>query len=301
MPVPNKEGWGPGSWNHMLSSLTPLARLLGCNTPNPTLDELQDMLDNASATVFSDAQGAVMKAAGDRRPNKVHEVLRLVDKRAGLNRKLSFRSARQGRVNPAKFKGVAFWLGGTVSFMHLRKDQIDLQQLCGARFEHIIVLGGTRICGKPDDRRHPRINQVYPVGQEPSERVLQKSWVFGEKGLDPQYVFPELPEKNTDGTDPSLAQQLAYMRDSGQYEEYVGDSPVYVPSNFNGLSVPLYFKRLMGMDDIYTSQDSGVADTPRPDHWDPWDVELMNTPSGILRVWKEARLAEYINDKAPTK
>jgi hypothetical protein len=282
----------------MLSSLTPLARLLGCDTPNPTLDELQDMLEVASATVFSDAQDAVVKAAGGRPVNKIHEVLRLVDKRSGLNRKIPFRSVNKGRANPANFNGVAFWLGGTVSFMHLRKEQIELQQLCGARFEHIIVLGGTRICGKPDDRRHPRISQVYPPGHEPMERVLQKSWVFGEKGLDPQYVFPELPEENPDGTDPSLAQQFAYFRDSGQYERYVGGRSVYVPSNFNGLSVPLYFKRLADLDDIYTSQDSGVADTPRPDYWDPWDVELMNTPSGTLRVWKEARQVGYINDKA---
>lgn len=298
MPVPYKEGWGNGSWNHMLSSLTPLARLLGCHTPNPTLDELQDMLEVASATVFSDAQDAVVEAAGGRPVNKIHEVLRLVDKRSGLNRKIPFRSANKGRVNPASFNGVAFWLGGTVSFMHLRKEQIELQQLCGARFERIIVLGSTRVCGKPDDRRNPRINRVYPPGQEPSEQVLGKSWVFGDKGLDPQYVFPELPGKNADGSDPSYAQQVTYLRDSGQWKHYVGDLPVYVPSNYNGLSVPLYSMRLMGLDDIYTSQDSGVADTPRPDYWSPWDVELMNLPSGILRVWKEARQVGYINDRA---
>jgi hypothetical protein len=298
LPVPHKEGWGAGSWNHMLSSLTPLARLLGCNTPNPTLDELQDMLSVASSTVFSDAQDAFREATGGR---PVNAVLRMVDQRSGLNRKIPFRSVKKGRVDPATFNGVAFWLGGTVSFMHLRKEQIELQQLCGAWFERIIVLGGTRTCGKPDDRRHPRINQVYPEGQEPTERVLQKSWVFGDDGLNPQYVFPELPDKNPDGSDTSLAQQLMYFSETGQYERYVGDRPVYVPSNFNGLSVPLYYMRLMGLDDIYTSQDSGVADTPRPDYWCPWDVELMNLPSGILRVWKEARQAGYINDKAPTK
>jgi len=301
LPVPYKEGWKSGSWNHMLSSLTPLARLLGCNTPNPALDELQDMLKVASATVFSDAQNAVVDAAGGRPVNKIHEVLRRVDRLSGLNRKIPFRSVKKGRVDPASFDGVAFWLGGTVSFMHLRKEQIELQQLCGARFQRIIVLGGTRVCGKPDDRRHPRISQVYPVGQEPTERVLGKSWVFGDKGLDPQYVFPDLPEKNPDGSDPSLAQQVSHLQDTGQFELYVGDLPVYVPSNFNGLSVPLYSMRLMGLDDIYTSQDSGVADTPRPDHWSPWDVELMNLPSGILRVWKEARQVGYINDNAPIK
>lgn len=301
MPVPYKEGWGEGSWNHMLPSLTPLARMLGCHTPNPTLDELQGMIDlAANKAVYTEAQQAFLKATGGKSVSKIHTLLRDMDRRAGLNRAIPFRSANNGRVDPASFNGVAFWLGGTVSFMYLRKEQIDLSQLSGARFERIIVVGGTRTCGSPDDRRHPRIREIYPVGEEPSERVLQKSWVFGENGFNPQFVFPELPGKNEDGSDVSLEPMLKHMKETGQFEEYVGDRPVYVPSHPNSLNVPLHFERVTGLDDIYTSQDGGVVDTPRPDYWWSRDVELMNLPSGTIRAWKEARAVGYINDNATT-
>jgi hypothetical protein len=298
LPVPF-ESWKNGSLNKMLPALLPLARMLGCNSPNPTLDDLQGMYELAANTkVFTESTEKFLKAVGQKKETEVRRTLRDIDRRTGLTKPVPFRSALYGRLDPREFKGVAIWPAGTVSFMHLRREQLRQSQTAGAKFERIIVLGSSRVCGSPADRRHPYVREIFAEGREPTELELLKQWVYGEAGLDPQYVFPELPAKTAEGKDLSLEDQLNYLLDSGQYKELVGKSPVYVPANPNALYVPLHVQRVLCLDDICFSQDGAELVTPVPSHWWNRDQDLMTTPSGTIRFWKEARTVGYINDQA---
>lgn len=301
------DGWSGGSWNNQLSAFRTLARIIGFDMPNPTLDDLQEMyVLVANKKVFAEAIDTFMEEATKhgRKKKNVKDALFEVDRRLGLSRPVRFRSLIKGshETNPCDFKGTAIWPAGTVSFMHLRREMIRLAQRSGAQFDRIIVLGSSRPCGSPDDRRHPFIRSVFEPGREPSEIEVLKLWLYDEEGLDPRYIFPELPENNESGKWLSLEEQLAELVSSFWFQDNLGEDwreqQFFVPANPNALYVPLHVRRVLRLDDVWFSQAGAELQDPMPSEWWQTDQNLMTTPSGIIRLWKELRSGGFINENA---
>jgi hypothetical protein len=280
--------WTDGGWNKKLPQFLPLARWMGVDSPNPSLDELQVLYEAVAPKLFHEAVPRVLEATGmDERTlkRKMGEMWG----RLGIGSPIAPRSLKQGRCNPSDLEGsVAFLLGATSGWMKTRLDRTLLTQSAGAKFEHIIVLGSTRRCGAPADRRTPYIRDNFAKREEPTELELLKLWAGELGGLKSgKFVFPEMPvsEKPL-----SLERQLQHLVDSGQYAKLVGERRVFVATNGgNALFVPLRVRRVLGLDDIWFSQPATNAISPVPEHWWPEDQDLMTTPSGIVRLWYELK------------
>lgn len=285
-------GWNHGSWIKHRDHFRLLGRMIGLSD-RPSSDDLQGVLKRvASAKVFAESVGDFLAEAGNN-PDYAANELEHINKKLGTMEPVPFRSMLRGEVNPTTFRGVAIWPAGTVGWTELRWQQIKLAEQAGARFDHIIVLGSSRVCNAAADRRHPYIREI-PEGQEPTERELMRQWVRASGHLDAKYVFPDLPQENDQGKPLTLEQQLRELRKvngpiSGyMYPEIIpGSKPIYVPANPNALYVPLHVRRVLGKSDIWFSQGGARIQRDVPNWWWPQVQDLMTTPSGIIRLWIE--------------
>jgi hypothetical protein len=279
--------WIDGGWDKKLPVFLPLARWMGINSPNPSMDELDALYKVVEPKLFHDAIPAVLEATGMTERTLKRKMSEMWG-RLGIGSPIAPRSLTQGRCNPSDLEGsVAFVLGGTTGWMKARLDRTMLVASAGAKFEHIIVLGSSRKCNGDADRRTPYIRENYAKGEEPTELALLERWV-GELGENSgRFVVPDLPESEKPL---SLDKQLRHLVDSGQYAELVGERRVFVAVNGgNALFVPLRVRRVLELDDIWFSQPANNAISPVPNHWWPEDQELMTTPSGIVRLWSELK------------
>jgi hypothetical protein len=261
-------------------------------------EELQDALKRvASAKVFAESVDAFMVAASEKMSrDDVAYQLEQINHKLGTMEPVPFRSMLRGQVAPTSFDGVAILPAGTVSWMELRWNQIKLHQQAGARFEHIIVLGSSRVCDAAADRKHWYIRDNFPDGHEPTERQLLKLWVTRDSGLNPQYLFPPIPDGEA-GKPLSLEKQLQYLLENEPaYAKLLTERPLYVPANQNALYVPLHVRRVLGRDDIWFSQSGARIEKETPAWWSPMVQDLWTTPSGILRLWIELRHAGCITN-----
>jgi hypothetical protein len=277
-------------WNNKLSQFRPLARWMGVHSSNPSPDELQVLYKAVAPKVFAESIPTVLEATGmdeSTLRRKLHELWG----RLGIGLPIPPRSLKHGRCNPSELEGaVAFVLGGTTGWMKTRLDRTLLVQSAGAKFERIIVLGSTRKCNAPADRRTPLIRDNYAEGQEPSENKLLRKWT---EGLDGQFVFPKsIPNE---GPILSAEAMMKLMVGSGEFAELVGNRRVFVAVNGgNALYIPLHMRRVLGLDDIWFSQPATSVVSPVPEYWWPEDQDLMTTPSGIVRLWIELKANDCI-------
>jgi hypothetical protein len=267
----------------------------------PSSEQLQEAFAKvANAKVFAQSVEAFVAAVKTEKGEDydVANELEHINKKLGTMEPVPFRSMLRGQVDPTLFEGVAILPAGTVSWMQLRWDQIKLHQQAGARFERIIVLGSSRVCNAAADRKHPFIRDNFAEREEPTERQLLKLWVMGASGLNPQYLFPEIPD-GENGKPLSLEGQLQYLRREEQWSDYgrfLTERPLYVPANQNALYVPLHVRRVLGCKDIWFSQSGARIEQATPPWWSPMVQDLWTTPSGILRLWVELRAAGCITD-----
>lgn len=286
--------WISGSWNNKLSQFLPLARWLGVNSPNPSLDELQDLHKTVGAKVFTESIPAVRERTGMSEQTLRRKLVYMWDK-IGLGDPISLRSIfeTEHECDPTNFKGVALLMPGTISWTGRRYERTELVRLAGAKFERVLVFYSSRICKAPPDWRHPYIRFTSQKDREPTEEELLRQWLFDKPG----YQFVELPA-TPPGEPLSAQQQLEHFVASGQFDELVGDRKVFVATNPNATYIPLHVKRVLGLNDIWFSQGASRLVSPLPAHWWPEDQETLSTPSGTIRLWIELRAAGLINDKA---
>jgi hypothetical protein len=294
--LPDK-AWTHGSWNPLRGKFDLLGRMIGLN-PRPSSEELQEAFAKvANAKVFAQSVESFVAAVKAERGDDydVANELEHINKKLGTMEPVPFRSMFF-QEDPASFDGVAILPAGTVSWMHLRWDQLKLHQQAGARFEYIIVLGSSRRCSAPADRKHPFIRENFAEGEEPTERQLLKLWINGTSGRNPQYLFPPIPE-GENGKPLSLQQQLEYlMKSEPPYAKLLTERRLYVPTNQNALYMPLHVRRVLQRNDIYFSQSGARVERETPAWWSPMVQDLWTTPSGILRLWIELRHAGCITD-----
>ncbi len=292
MRVPT-DGWLNGGWNNKRQQFYLLGETVGLE-PNPSPEQLQDTLRRvSSAKVFAESIADFVEATG-MTTKQVADRLKTVNHQLGVMDPLPFMSLK-GHCDPKSFRGTAIWPAGTVAWMQLRWEQIQLAELAGATFERVIVLGSSRQCNAPADRRHPYVNGVFPEGKEPTELELMKQWVFASGRNTGQYLFPELDEHNEQGKPLSLEQMLRQYGE--RYEPFAPDSQVYVPANPNALYVPLHVRRVLGLDDVWLSQGGARLYSEMPPYWWPSCQDLMTTPSGIFRLWIELIRNGCINSR----
>jgi hypothetical protein len=297
-------GWTRGSWNGKRDQFDLLGRMIGLQR-RPSSEQLQEAFAKvASAKVFAQSVEAFVAATKAEKGEDydVANELEHINKKLGTMEPVPFRSMLRGQVDPMSFDGVAILPAGTVSWMQLRWDQLKLHQQAGARFERIIVLGSSRKCNAAADRKHPFIRENFAEDEEPTERQLWKLWINGTSGLNPQYLFPELPDRD-DGKPLSLEEQLNYLVKSGMYEwlfatghDMTSVKPIYVPANQNALYLPLHVRRVLKRQDIWFSQSGARIEQQTPPWWSPMVQDLWTTPSGTLRLWIELRHAGCITD-----
>jgi hypothetical protein len=278
-----------GGWNKKLPQLRPLARWMGIDSLNPTDDELQILYKAVAPKLFREAVPKVLEATGMKEPT-LRRHMREMWGRLGIGNPIPPRSLKTGRCNPSDLEGsVALVTGGTTGWGKTRLDRTMLVDQAGAKFERIIMLGSTRKCNAPADRRTPFIRDNFAEGNEPTETGLFRLWAddFGPQQRE-RFVFPEcLPNE---GPILNLQTQLEMLVSSGEYKELVGDRKVFVATNGgNALYVPLHVRRVLELDDIWFSQPATDVVHPVPNHWWPEDQDLMTTPSGIVRLWIELK------------
>jgi hypothetical protein len=214
------------------------------------------------------------------------ERIEAIEQALGLTQALPFMSLRGIEV-PSEFDGVAIWPTGTANWTQLRLEQILAAQEAGARFKCIVCLNSSRVCNTTSDRRHPLIARL-PVGQESTEQELQHILMGDLEGYGTDlFRFAELPSTNETGKSLSLEQQLKHLQQSGQYDELIGGSDIYVPSTPNSLFVPLYVRRILEHNNVWFSQAGAFLMRQMPDFWWPTLQQVMTLPSGMIRLWVE--------------
>jgi hypothetical protein len=242
--------WTDGGWNKKLPQFLPLARWMGIHNPNPSPDELQVLFKAVAPKLFAESVPMVLEATGMKEENLRRNLMQMWG-RLGLGSPIPPRSLKYGCCDPSDLEGsVAFVLGGTTGWMKTRLDRTLLAASAGAKFEHIIMLGSSRRCSAPADRRTPFIRDNFAEGEEPTESGLLKQWAENLGSSRRQFVFPEMPESE---------KPLSHMR------------------------------RMLGLDDIWFSQPATDVVSPVPSYWWPEHQDLMTTPSGITRLWIELK------------
>lgn len=292
MHVPSQR-WAEGSWNNKLDQLNSLGRMVGLK-PNPSWETLDATIGKvASAKVFGESIQPFLDETGKSREEVIRE-LKAINDRLGLMEPLPFMTTGQGFTDPASFDGVALLPPGITNWSVLRHTEIVRSHKAGANFQRVVVLWSSRKCNAPADLRHPYIKDRYQQGEEPTEWKLMHD-IVDRDGVDLKYEFAELPQVDENGRPLSLEKQLNHLVESGQYEALVGDKPVYVPSTPNSLYVPLHAKRVLGLKDIAFSQAGARQVATMPSFW--WDSlqEIMTTPNGTFRLWKELVQGRFIN------
>lgn len=261
-----------------------LAEMLGHNKPQVSADDLQVLFGKAAAKVFAENVKAFLAASG-LKPEQLAALLVDLEKDLGLMAPVPFMSMQGGLADPSGFDGVILWPTGTVNWTKLRLEQIELAVTAGARIRRIVCLNSSRVCNSAADRRHPLIRGTT-TGMEPMESELQGRLAAASFINTEAFVFPVLPVEY-DGKPLSLEQQLQYLIASGQYDDLVGNADIYVPATPNSLFVPLHAARVLGRDDVYTSQAGATLMNPMPSHWWPSNQDVMTTPAGAIRLWIE--------------
>jgi hypothetical protein len=288
--------WIAGSWNNKLKHFLPLARWFGVNSTNPTMDELQELRKLVEAKVFTESVPEILNRLGPtwNREKLSRKLVYMWDK-LGLGDPIGLRSLQEAEYNcdPTKFEGVALLMPGTMSWTGRRWERTELVRQAGAKFKRVIVFYSSRLCKSSPDWRHPYIRFTSAEGREPTEEELLRQWLYGRAG----YEFAELPATPIGQPLPAKA-QLEHFKSSGQFDQLVGDSKVFVATNPNALYVPLHVRDVLGLDDIWFSQGASRLVNPLPKHWWPEDQDALTTTSGTIRLWIELRRAGLINDKA---
>lgn len=285
MPVPTN-GWINGGWNKKLSQFHLLAEMLGLKKPSISPDELQDLFSKvASAKVFAESVQPFLEAVGKPR-NWVIEQLEAIEHKLGLMEPLPFMSLR-GWMDPSEFSGVAIWPAGITNWTNLRFEEILKAENAGAKFERVLMLGSSRICNAPADRRHPLIRNI-PEGEEPDERELQHRLVH-KLDDNSRFIKVTLPKATKEGKPLSLEAQLKYMMNSGEYDKLIGGTltNIYVPATPNSLYVPLHVRRALGHNNVWFSQAGARLAREMPDYFWPHLQDVLTTPNGIIRLWVE--------------
>lgn len=294
MPVPTN-GWNNGAWNKKRNQFYLLAEMLGLKQPSISPDDLQELYSKvASAKVFAENVQPFLEAAnslGVRDAVSQHlwvvERLEQIERELGLMQPLPFMSLR-GWSDPQEFEGVAIWPAGITNWMHLRHEEILKAHMAGAQFKRVIVMWSSRELTAPADLRHPLVSVDPPLaGETFTERGLMYD-IYHEHGASGiEYNAPDLPRATKEGRPLPLEAQLNYLVQSGQYDELIGDLPIYVPSTPNSLYVPLHVRRILGRDNVWFSQAGARLVKKMPDYWWPNLQDLMTIPNGIIRLWVE--------------
>lgn len=308
MHVPSK-GWHRGSWNLKLRQFNSLGRMVGLG-PNPSSGELDAIIKKvSSAKVFAESIRPFVEDVArkhgitfDEAWKKVVEELEHVNKKLGLMEPLPFMNMNLGFVDPQNFYGIALWPPGITNWAVLRHEQIVQAYWAGAHIERVLVFWSSRKCDAPADVRHPYVGSQYVLGGEPTERKLMEDIIIRD-GASLEYEFVELPEHDDDGKPLSLEKQLNFYVESGQFKEHFdykpgvfGNKHLYVPSTPNSLYVPLHVRRVLGVENVYFSQAGARLVRETQDYWWPSLQDIMTTPNGIFRLWKELREAGCISD-----
>ena len=293
MHVPT-DRWTAGGWNSKSSQLYRLAEALGHNKPTVSPEDLQDLFKRvATPKLFADSVQPFIDASTGFKGTAA-DLIENIERKLGLTEALPFMSLK-GIEDPLGFNGVAIWPTGITNWTKLRLEQIRTAQDAGARFKHIVCLSSTRVCNATNDRKHPLIAGI-PVGQEPTEQVLQYQLAHSGAQDPSLFRFADLPTQNEDGRPLSLEQQLNHLKASGQYDELIGNADIYVPSTPNSLYVPLHVRRVLGHDNIWFSQAGARLVRGTPDFWWPSLQAVMTMPQGMLRLWVELLHAGCITE-----
>jgi hypothetical protein len=295
LPVPTN-GWINGGWNKKSTEFYLLAEMLGLKQPSISPDDLQELYRKVStAKVFAENVQPFLEATGwDLK--RVQDRLFAIEAELGLLRTLPFMSLR-GMQTPSEFRGVAIWPAGITNWTDLRLREILTVLDAGAQFDRVIVLGSSRVCKAPADRRHPLIDGKYAEGEEPTERelqeVLRKQVPMKYRKL---FKVAKLPQRRGDPVMP-LQAQLDHLMATGQYAELLGGEDIYVPSTPNSLYVPLHVMRVTGRNNVWFSQIQGAHPLRQaPDGFMPGTQDILTTPNGIIRLWVELILADCITN-----
>ena len=315
MRVPHNR-WTNGGWNEKLPVFRPLARWFGIQSANPTVDELQELFKHVPAKVFAESVSHVLEATGMDIKTLVRKSGEIWD-RLGLGAAIPPRSLIQARVPATDIRGVALLTGGTASWMWLRWKRLQQMEHAGAKFEHVIVLGSSRLCNSVQDWRFPYIREIATKSREPNELEVWRQLLYATGQLDRQYVFPELPMHVGDekwltvfpeppegqrGKPLSLEHMLRYMKLTGQFDTYVGDKPVTMTVNGgNALYAVLHTCRVWELEDIIFSMPATNTEWPMPDEWWGEDQDRSTIISGMVRLWNELRANGCIDDRARIK
>lgn len=296
MPVPTN-GWINGGWNKKSSQFYPLAEMLGLKKPSISPDDLQELFRKvSSAKVFAENIQPFLEATGwDLK--KVQNRLFDIEAELGLLRTLPFMSLR-GMMAPSSFRGVAIWPAGITNWTDLRFREILTMMDAGAQFDRVVVLGSSRVCDAPADKRHPLIaGKWYEDAQGITERELQDVIIKQRLGRDARRLFvpAKLPQKFGDPI-MSLEAQLKHLIETEQHHELIGEADIYVPSTPNSLYVPLHVMRVLGKSNVWLSQIQGAHPMRQaPEYFTPGTQDIMTTPNGIIRLWVELMHAGCIN------
>lgn len=297
MPVPT-DRWLDGSWNPKLTQFHRLAEMLGGNTFPVTPQDLQGLFSRvATAKVFADNVQPFIEASTGFKGTAA-DYIENIERKLGTMDPVPFRSL-EGLVAPPDFNGVAIWPTGTANWTKLRLEQIETAVLAGANIKHIVCTWSTRVCGGKMDRLHPLLAGV-PVGEEPTEQLIQRQLAASSKLDDSMFRFAELPESvpiDDDKSRPlSLEEQLNHLMASDQYDELIGDADIYVPATPNSLYVPLHVRRVLGRDNVWLSQAGAHTVRVMPEYWWPTNQDIMTLPNGWIRLWVELLFAGCLTD-----
>jgi hypothetical protein len=284
MSVPT-DSWTAGGWNSQLPQFQRLAKMAGISPKSS--EDLQELYKLVGNKAFADSVQQFMDSVEGTTTRPKHEQLDRIETQLGTTNAVPFMSLR-GIEIPTQFQGVAIWPTGTTNWTKLRMEQIRTAVEAGATFNRIVCLHSSRKCASAADRAHPLIANI-PAGNEPTEKELQQL-IIEQGNFDPDkfhFVFADLPEVNEQGKPLSLEQQLNHLRATGQYDELIGGTDVYVPSTPNSLYVPLHVRRVLGHDNVWFSQAGATVVRSMPDCWWPSIQKLVTLPSGMVRLWIE--------------
>jgi hypothetical protein len=298
-------GWQNGAWNHLVPEFNRLGAMIGLD-PNPSAQTLYAAIGKTgSAKLFEQNVASFLEATGMQIEGVASE-LRHIEGELGLMSTLPFMSLKQGIVDPASFEGVAILTAGTANYIEARIEQIKLAIRAGARITRVVCLASSRVMDGVADKKHPVVadpDADWGVYGQPTEVSFQRLMVT-LLGLDsmvevkyanlPQWAEPPSEEKPK-GRPLNLEQQLNWLVKSGQYADLIGDSHVYFPVNFNATFIVLEARRVLGLDDIYTSSNGGTLIDALPKFWAPTLQHVLTWPNGALRLWKELVAAGMID------
>jgi hypothetical protein len=277
--------WSRGSWNRLLPLFNRLAAMVDLD-PNPSVEQLAGVIKTTlNAKLFAESIEKFIKATAGMSMEQVIAELREIEKELSLLGVMPFMSTEKGMVAPELFKGVGYLTTGTATYTDERLKQLLQTLKTGARILRVVCFASSRFCEAPADLKHPVIKAWK--GLKPTEAEFQRKLVE-ECGLESlvDVKYADLPRQNAYGRPLSLQQQLEHFMESGQSVDLVGLAPIYVPTNFNALYVPLHVANVMGRDNIWLSQNGGTLVDELPKHWAPVQ-HTLTWPNGAFRLFEQ--------------